>query len=79
MVKLKSMEITDVTDVPEKKAPISDEERLALAAKLDDDLDEFINSLEKKKYTEGWNEETWKEVRNPHDSPKNISLIFSTI
>lgn len=64
VVKLKSMEITDVTNGPEKKAPISDEERLALAAKLDDDLDEFINSLEKKKYTEGWNEETWKEVRN---------------
>lgn len=63
VVKLKSMEITDVTNGPEKKAPISDEERLALAAKLDDDLDEFINSLEKKKYTEGWNEETWKEVR----------------
>lgn len=68
VVKLKSMEITDITNGPEKKAPISDEERLALAAKLDDDLDEFINSLEKKKYTEGWNEETWKEVRKSEDS-----------
>lgn len=42
---------------------ISDEERLALAAKLDDDLDAFINSLEKKRYTEGWPADRWEQVR----------------
>lgn len=42
--------------------PMTDEERLALAKKLDDDLDDFINSLEKKRYSDGWSEDKW-EVR----------------
>lgn len=46
-----------------KKPKISDEERLELAAKLDKDLDQFINSLEKRRYTEGWPEDRWEEVR----------------
>lgn len=33
-----------------------------LAAKLDADLDAFIDSLEKKAYTEGWPEDRWQEV-----------------
>lgn len=33
-----------------------------LAAKLDADLDAFINGLEKKAYTEGWPEDRWQEV-----------------
>jgi hypothetical protein len=41
----------------------TDEERIALAAKLDADLDIFINSLEKKRYTEGWAPDKWEEVR----------------
>lgn len=44
------------------KQKISDEERLELASKLDKDLDEFIDSLEKKRYTEGWPEDRWEEV-----------------
>lgn len=44
------------------KPPMSDQERSELAAKLDRELDDFINSLEKKRYAEGWNEETWQEV-----------------
>lgn len=43
---------------------MTDEERLALAAKLDADLDEFINSLEKKRYTDGWTPETFEKVRS---------------
>ena len=35
------------------KKPMTDAERLELAEKLDNDLDEFINGLEKKRYTEG--------------------------
>lgn len=41
---------------------MTDEERLELAAKLDRELDEFINSLEKKRYTDGWPEDRWQEV-----------------
>lgn len=41
----------------EKKQNWSEEERLALAAKLDAELDEYINNLEKKSYTEGWAED----------------------
>lgn len=46
-----------------KKTKISDKERLALAAQLDKDLDQFIDSLEKRRYTEGWPEDRWEEVR----------------
>lgn len=45
------------------KEGITDEERQALAAKLDADLDAFINSLEKKKYTDGWKPEEFEKVK----------------
>ncbi|KAJ2941336.1 hypothetical protein O0L34_g3536 [Tuta absoluta] len=48
------------------KAPMTDEERLALAKKLDEDLDDFINGLEKKRYTDGWSEDTWEEEMDKH-------------
>lgn len=41
---------------------MSDEERRALAEKLDRDLDEFISSRKETRYTEGWNEATWEQV-----------------
>lgn len=44
------------------KTQMTDEERLQLASKLDDDLETFIDSLEKKRYTEGWPEDRWEEV-----------------
>lgn len=44
------------------KNTMSDAERLELAAKLDQDLEDFINGLEKKPYTEGWPEDRWEEV-----------------
>lgn len=50
----------DITD-------ISDNQKLTpqeLAAKLDAELDEFINGLEKKAYTEGWPEDRWEEVNS---------------
>ena len=40
----------------------TEQERLELAAKLDADLDAFIDSLEKKRYEEGWPEDRWQEV-----------------
>ena len=46
-----------------KKKPMTTEERLKLAAKLDKDLDDFIAGLEKKSYTEGWPEDRWQEVK----------------
>lgn len=45
------------------KRPMSDTERLELCQKLDSELDDFINSLERKRYTEGWPEDRW-EVLN---------------
>lgn len=44
---------------------LTDEERLALAAKLDADLDAFIDSLEKKRYTDGWDlkSDNWEKVK----------------
>lgn len=41
---------------------MTDEERAALADKMDKELDDFINSLEKRGYTEGWPEDRWEEV-----------------
>lgn len=46
----------------EKKTPMTDEERVALCQKLDQDLDDYINSMEKKKYTDGWSEDTWEVI-----------------
>lgn len=45
-----------------EKPPMTEEERAALCRKLDKELDDFINGLEKKRYTEGWPEDRW-EVR----------------
>lgn len=41
---------------------MTDEERAALAEKMDKELDDFIDSLEKRGYTEGWPEDRWEEV-----------------
>lgn len=41
---------------------MTDAERLELAAKLDKELDDFIDGLEQKPYTEGWPEDRWREV-----------------
>jgi hypothetical protein len=46
----------------ENKKIYTEEERLKLADKLDKDLDEFINSLERKPYAEGWSPDNWVEV-----------------
>lgn len=46
----------------EIKKPITDEERLELCQKLDQELDDFINSLERKRYTEGWPEDRWEVI-----------------
>uniref|UniRef100_A0A182J5L0 Cns1/TTC4 wheel domain-containing protein n=1 Tax=Anopheles atroparvus TaxID=41427 RepID=A0A182J5L0_ANOAO len=48
------------------KKVLTDQERLELAAKLDKDLDAFISSLEKKRYTEGWPEDRWEEEMAKH-------------
>lgn len=45
---------------PEKKPPMTEEERLALCQKLDRELDDFIEGLERKRYTEGWPEDRWE-------------------
>lgn len=41
---------------------VSEEDRVALANKLDKELDEFIAGLEKKAYTDGWKEDEWQKV-----------------
>lgn len=48
------------------KGPMTDAERLALAAKLDDDLERFIEGLEHKRYEEGWPEDRWEEEMDKH-------------
>lgn len=45
---------------------MTDEERLELAAKLDRELDEFIDGLERKRYDEGWPEDRWEEEMEKH-------------
>ncbi|CAH2231912.1 DNA polymerase interacting tetratricopeptide repeat-containing, protein of 47 kDa [Pararge aegeria] len=49
-----------------KKAPMSEEERISLCQKMDQELDDFINSLERKRYTEGWPEDRWEEEMDKH-------------
>lgn len=44
------------------KKPMTHEERLELAAKLDKELDEFIEKLPRRGYQDGWPEDRWEEV-----------------
>lgn len=44
----------------------TEQERLELAAQLDAELDQFIDSLEKKRYEEGWPEDRWEEEMDKH-------------
>ncbi|XP_071556720.1 DNA polymerase interacting tetratricopeptide repeat-containing, protein of 47 kDa [Temnothorax nylanderi] len=53
-------------EVGEKRRAWTEEERLELAAKLDAELDEYINGLEKKSYAEGWPEDRWQEEMEKH-------------
>ncbi|XP_046447563.1 tetratricopeptide repeat protein 4-like [Daphnia pulex] len=48
------------------KAHMTDEEKHQLALKLDEDLEEFINSRKNTPYSEGWNEETWEQEMEQH-------------
>lgn len=59
----------------ERKKPMTDEERLSLAGKLDDELDNFINGFEKKRFNEGWPEDRWEEVINKISSNFNNNSI----
>lgn len=70
-----------MTEEPQKenKQPMTEEERLALCQKLDKELDDFINSLERKRYTEGWEEDRWEEEMDKHpffmkSTPENGEL-----
>ncbi|KAM3961367.1 DNA polymerase interacting tpr containing protein of 47kD [Aphomia sociella] len=53
-------------EVQKKGKEMTDEERIALCQKLDKELDDFIDSLEKKRYTEGWPEDRWEEEMEKH-------------
>jgi len=53
-------------EVSEEGRVWTEEKRLELAAKLDAELDEYINSLEKKSYAEGWPEDRWQEEMEKH-------------
>ncbi|XP_071450063.1 DNA polymerase interacting tetratricopeptide repeat-containing, protein of 47 kDa [Hetaerina americana] len=49
-----------------KQSSMSEEERLELCKKLDGELDDYIDGLEKKSYTEGWPEDRWEEEMEKH-------------
>lgn len=63
----------DLTEEEVSKKQWTEQERLELAAKLDADLDAFIDGLEKKRYEEGWPEDRWQEVGFERNL-KNFSL-----
>lgn len=48
------------------KRNMTEQERLDLAAQMDRELDDFIDSLEKRGYTEGWPEDRWEEEMDKH-------------
>ncbi|XP_072382348.1 DNA polymerase interacting tetratricopeptide repeat-containing, protein of 47 kDa [Diabrotica undecimpunctata] len=49
-----------------EKKTWTEQERLELAAKLDKELDEFIDKLPRKKYEDGWPEDRWEEEMAKH-------------
>lgn len=44
----------------------SEAERLELAAKLDQELENYIDNLDKKTYSDGWPEDRWQEEMEKH-------------
>lgn len=52
----------DAAGAMKPKPNMTEEERAALAEQMDKELDDFIDSLEKRGYTEGWPEDRWEEV-----------------
>ncbi|KAJ8973926.1 hypothetical protein NQ317_001132 [Molorchus minor] len=60
------MEKTEEVSEQRPKKPMSHEDRLQLAAKLDKELDEFIEKLPRKKYEDGWPEDRWEEEMAKH-------------
>jgi hypothetical protein len=58
------------------KSQISDEERLELAAKLDRDLDEFIDNLPKRKQEETTSFDRWEEVRLYHSKHSIVNTFL---
>ncbi|CAH0390036.1 unnamed protein product [Bemisia tabaci] len=73
--------------LPQEKKEYTEEERLELAKKLDDDLDAFLASRPRKPYTEGWTEENWQEefdkhpffMSKPPENPTEISPLVEGI
>lgn len=63
----------------QSKQKMTDEERLALAAKLDKELDDFIDGLEKRRYTEGWPEDRWEEVSTANNFLFRFFKLFNSI
>ena len=61
-----SEQIEEIEEVATVQKEWTEQERLELAAKLDAELDDFINGLEKKRYTEGWPEDRWQEEMDKH-------------
>ena len=51
-----------MAEQPSEKKGLTDEDREKLAKSLDDELDQFIEGLQKSKYKDGWNEDTWEKV-----------------
>lgn len=45
---------------------VTEEERIALAHRLDKELDEYIANLERKPYTDGWKPEQWDKEMDKH-------------
>ncbi|XP_067014869.2 DNA polymerase interacting tetratricopeptide repeat-containing, protein of 47 kDa [Anabrus simplex] len=60
------MEDQQTSSSSNKKTPLTDEERRELAEKLDEDLDKFIDGLQRRPYTEGWPEDRWREEFEKH-------------
>lgn len=71
------------SDQSNKKA-WTEAERLELAAKLDKDLEDYIDNLDKKSYSEGWPEDRWQEEMEKHpffmtQIPENPSEVSPLI
>lgn len=60
-----------------QKQPMTDEDRLKLAQKLDADLEDFINNLPKKRYEDGWPEDRWEEVLKVSPTCPNLICKLS--
>lgn len=67
------------SEVAEKMKNMTSEERAELAKMMDDQLDDYMDQMEKNssKYMDGWSEDNWEKVSKEKGLKKEQKLAYT--